>query len=247
MTSTPTDRIRLEQQGLGENLNTWGDDKLNQVLRKLDQATKGYISIALTGNYTLTTASYIETTDEAANAVLKLTGSLASGANLTVPSVEYWYIVVNSAGATVTVKTSAGSGVAVPDGAVALVYCDATNVLNGFPTYVGARIQSVSTPTATTDAANKSYVDAGDTAQQAYTDSAIANAGIPASAGTVLISVSDTTARYLGTALQAGTDISLTVTNSGADEQLIVAFTGVDFDTYTEDSLFAAAMALNFA
>lgn len=235
MASTPTDHSRLEQQGLGENLNTWGDDKLNRALRKIDQAMKNVVSITLTGDHTLTTALYEETSDEAANAVLKLGGSLSNPASLVVPSVRYWYVVDNGAGRDVTVKTAAGAGVTVPSSSAALVYCDGTDVRNGAPTtFGGRRLSDIGLPQAGTDAATKGYVD-----------TAIASAAIPATPGTVLVSGADTTAAYLATALTAGTGITLTVLNPGGDETLQVTSTVTGFSTYASDAdLFGAVVAL---
>lgn len=171
MVDTPTPRNRLRKQELGTNTNTWGDDKLNEVIDAIDQALDGVESLALTGDKTLTTTNY-STLDESLNRVLKLTGSLAAPAVLIVPSVEHWYLVINTAGSQVTVKTAVGSGVAMAVGATALVYCDGSDVFNGAPTLIsgGARVEGaltvagkvsgVAAATADADAVNKAQMDA---------------------------------------------------------------------------------------
>ncbi len=223
MVDTPTTRNRLRKQELGTNTNTWGDTKLNEVLDALDQAMDGVESIALTGSKTLTTSNY-STADEAKNRVLKFTGTLAAAAEVIVPSVEHMYVAVNAAGASVTIRTASGSGVSLPDGYAAAVYCDGSDVFNGSPTYlsgavrisgalqVGGKIANVSAGTAAQDAINKSQMDA-----------AIAAATTSSTAGTVKVSSTDTTNRYLGGAagaLQAGTGIELEVQSPGGDETL---------------------------
>jgi hypothetical protein len=71
------------------------------------------------------------TDDQALNAILAVSGTLSSNATINVPArTKAWIVKNGTAGAfTVTVKTSAGSGIVVPQGESALLYCDGTNVL----------------------------------------------------------------------------------------------------------------------
>jgi len=65
--------------------------------------------------------------------VLKLTGSLSSGATLTITpdTREAFYVIHNTAGDTLTFKQrSANTGVAVPDGAKAFIYADGKGTNN---------------------------------------------------------------------------------------------------------------------
>lgn len=209
MVDSPTANNRLRKQGLGTNTNTWGDTKLNEALDVIDQAMDGYIAIALTtsADYTLTTTNYT-TADEAKNRVLKFTGTLSAVVNVIVPSVEHEYSVINACGQTLTVKTSAGTGVAIPTGYQARVYCDSVNVYNGSPTFGGH-------PTPAT----------GSLAIPAWSavEAAIAAAGVPATAGTILISGTDTTAGYPGTKITASGAVALSVTSPGGNEKLNIA------------------------
>ncbi len=241
MVDTPTVRNRLRKQELGTNTNTWGDDKLNEVIDAIDQALDGVESIALTGDKTLTTTNYT-TSDESLNRVLKFTGTLAAAATVTLPSVEHWYIVINSAGAQVTVKTAAGSGVAVPNGRIALVYCDASDVINCAPTQipgamtvsggmtvagaltlagaltVAGKISGVTAGTANTDAVNLTQVN-----------SLIAAAAIPGATGTVKMDAA-ANPQYLNDAILVGKSIqktddgdTMTLTSSEAEAALTTA------------------------
>ncbi len=198
MVDSPTTRNRLRKQELGTNTNTWGDTKLNEVLDALDQALDGVENIVLTGSKTLTTSNY-STADEAKNRVLKFTGTLAAPAEVFVPSVEHMYLAVNAAGASVTLRTAGGSGVSLPNGYAAAVYCDGSDVFNGSPTFltgavqisgalqVGGKIANVTAGTASLDAINKSQMDA-----------AIAAATTSSTAGSVKVTATDSTNRYLG-------------------------------------------------
>lgn len=122
----------------------------NTGFNRLEQAIteQADIAIAGTGDYTLTDA-------EMRNAIIKLTGILTGNRNLIVPNRDKLYIVHNgTTGAyTVTVKTSAGSGVVIEQGFKAIVYCDATNVLEltGTP-LVPARTLTGTVTLRTTDA-----------------------------------------------------------------------------------------------
>lgn len=225
MTDTPTPRYGGRQQSQGSNTNTWGDDKLNELFRLFDRGSKGVQSLAITGDTVLSWTNYIATNDGQV-AVLTLTGSLSSPAALTVPSREWvWDVIKNFTGQTVTVKTSGGVGVAIGNGKFMEVHCDGVDCYNGTGTVlpgaatvagaltVAGQISGVVTGTALTDAANVGQVAA-----------AIATASLPATAGTVLNSITDTTAGYLGAKIAVSGDLVLTTqTPAGAEKALITA------------------------
>jgi hypothetical protein len=162
---------------LGENLNTWGQTKLNDALERIDEAVGGVAAITISGTATtLTSTNYA--TDQARKAALVLTGTLSANSTITVPNVEKLYLVVNNAtqGAySLTLKTAAGSGYALRAGPQ-WVYCDATDVYRATPrldqlpvagadvALGGYKVTGLGTPTLSTDAATKAYADAGDTA-----------------------------------------------------------------------------------
>jgi hypothetical protein len=170
----------------------------------------------MTGSTTLTWTNYVAT-NTGQVAVLLLTGSLSSVANLVVPSVQWqWDLIKNSTGQTITVKTSAGTGVAIPNGRQAQVYCDGSDCYFGTPNYIGAQI---------TPANNRDLMD------KAAVEQAIANSTIPAAAGTILISATDTTAGYAGTKLTAGSGVEISQTNPSANEGLEFALDANTIET----------------
>ena len=176
MVSTPSTRLRLELQNLGENLNTWGSNRLNDALSRIDEAIAGVQAITISGtSTTLTSVNY--STDQARKAVLVLTGTLSANSTITVPNVEKLYLVVNNttqATYSLTVKTAAGTGYALRGGPQQ-VYCDGTDVYRATPTIGemalpaatldlnGQKIANLGTPTQLTDAATKLYVDIAST------------------------------------------------------------------------------------
>lgn len=141
MVSTATSRLRLNKQGTGDNVNTWGTTLNTQALDLTDEAVAGVETIALTGNHTLTATNYVS--DQARNMGLRFTGSLVAGATITIPAVEKVYFVVNDAGQTLTFSSGGVTGV-VENGRRKWIACD------GIDVYVGE------------DGADKEYVDQQD-------------------------------------------------------------------------------------
>lgn len=84
------------------------------------------VNVAGTGNYTLAGA-------ELNRIAYSFTGVLTGNRNIIVPAtVQQYWVGNNTTGAyTLTVKTSAGTGVTVAQGERAILFCDGTNVLNG--------------------------------------------------------------------------------------------------------------------
>jgi len=224
MVDTATARFGARKQSLGSNVNTWGDTKLNDVLDLFDRGAKGYQAIAMTGDTTLNWSSYA-TANQGQVQTIKLTGALSSAASLIVPSREWAFTVINAAGQTVTVKTNAGAGVAVPTGFQAALYCDGNDVANAAPTVLGGavrisgavqvngRITNLEAAAADTDAVNKTQMD-----------TAIAAATTSTSPGTLRITASDTTAKFLNSAITVSGALTKSVVNPGANESLEISY-----------------------
>lgn len=170
MPSTPTTRLRVELQALGENTNTWGDTKLNQALQKIEDAICGVVTLALNGNANLAVANYAP--DAASKLVLKLTDAgLTASPTVTAPSVEKLYLAVNTTAWPVTIKTATGAGVTIPAGRSWFVWCDGADFSpaiarldhvpppGGTIDANGQRLANLSAPQQNADAATKLYVD----------------------------------------------------------------------------------------
>jgi hypothetical protein len=131
MATTYTNILRLAKPTQGELDGTWGNVVNDNITEMVEEAVAGLATIDTwtTNSHTLTTSN--GTTDESRCAILVLTDTtvdLSGSGTLIVPDATKLYVVYNNTGQTITVKTSAGTGVAVVDGNRQFVYCDATNV-----------------------------------------------------------------------------------------------------------------------
>jgi len=134
MPSTPESNLRLELQATGENATTWGA-KTNTNLELLSQAIAGVASVNVggSGNYTLVASNYAS--DEARAATLVLTGTLTGNRDVIVPTSPKHYTVLNqtSGAFTLTIRQSAGSGVAISPGTSQIV-CTSTTCIDSVGT-----------------------------------------------------------------------------------------------------------------
>lgn len=100
--------IRLVPKGTGGNL-------LNP---------QALVPVAMgTGVHTDVTATALQ----GANTILQLTGTPDAGVNLIVPNYGL-YVIINTCGQAATVKTAAGTGIAVANAKNAVLVADGTNV-----------------------------------------------------------------------------------------------------------------------
>lgn len=132
MATTYSTSLKLALIGDGEQSGIWGQTTNTNLGTLLEQAIAGVTSITMTdANYTLTNFNGIS--DEARNAVLVVSGTNNAQRDLIPPVVKKLYTVVNNTtgGYSIRVIGSSGTGVIVPNGVTALIYCDGTNFVDG--------------------------------------------------------------------------------------------------------------------
>ena len=134
MANSTSASLKLTVQTTGENSGTWGQIT-NTNLLILEQAIGGYDAVGLnaTTGATLTFSNGVLSNGK--NQVLRLTGTITSAVNVTIPdSIEKTYLVENATtGAfTVTFKTTSGSGAtwSTTDKGYKILYSDGTNVVD---------------------------------------------------------------------------------------------------------------------
>lgn len=129
MASTYSD-LKIQLMATGENNTAWGDIT-NNNWTALSEAVTGSADVTFASADVTLTLTDTNAAQTARNLRLNLTGTSGGARNLIVPAIEKLYLVNNGVADTVTVKTSAGTGIAVPSGKSMWVFCDATNVVAG--------------------------------------------------------------------------------------------------------------------
>ena len=130
MPSTYSGLLKIELMADGEKNNTWGQiENLQKTL--LEEAIAGLESVNAAGGVDITLTSLQGASDQARNAFLKFTGLLTANINIIVPALSKEWVIWNATTGnfTLTIKTSAGTGVAVPQGYRNKLMCDGTNVI----------------------------------------------------------------------------------------------------------------------
>jgi hypothetical protein len=124
--------LKVELIGTGEQAGTWGTTTNTNLGTALEEAITGRATATFPSdaNFTL---PYIDSNAAQVfrNLVLNVTssGNLSATRDLIIPAIEKQYIVENntSGSQSIRVKTAAGTGVTIPAGRIATVFCDGTN------------------------------------------------------------------------------------------------------------------------
>jgi hypothetical protein len=124
LAQTTTANLGISKPQVGQNQP---QVVISVAFDSFDSAVAGRLSKSVAGASDVTLTS-----TEARNAIHEYTGVLTGNINVVVPAKNKLYAVYNStSGAfTLTVKTSAGTGIAVSQGTRVWLYCDATNVVS---------------------------------------------------------------------------------------------------------------------
>ena len=150
MASSYTSNLRLTLPITGELTGTWGDTVNTGITALVDAAVSGTADVTHdnSANYTLTVAN--GASDEARQMVLNVTGTLTAARNIVCPSTSKLFFVKNATtgGFAVTLKTSAGTGISISNGKIAVLYCDGTNVVNAISYFSALDIAALTAATA---------------------------------------------------------------------------------------------------
>lgn len=133
MPSSYTTNLRLTLPATGENSGTWGTLLNTGTTSLIDSAIAGTAAVTMTdADYTLTVSN--GASDESRCMFVDLSGALTATRNVVCPAVSKLYFVYNgtSGGQPITFKTLTGTGITVPNGKRAILYCNGTNVLLAF-------------------------------------------------------------------------------------------------------------------
>lgn len=127
--------LKIELITTGEQTGTWGGTTNTNLGTALEEAIVGRAEASFTTDANLTISlTNSNGTQVARHYVLNATsvGSLTATRDLIVPSIDKPYIVENNTtgGQSIRVKTTAGTGITIPNGKTAMVYADSTNVVS---------------------------------------------------------------------------------------------------------------------
>lgn len=242
MPSTYTASLRIEMQAAGENLNTWGAPRLNNALKRIDFSIAGLSTIALTGNYTLTSSNVAD--DQARSAFLKFTGT--GSFVVTIPSVSKGYAVWNACTGALTITTGVGAIAEIQPGELCQVFCDGSGVYKVKPlSYDQGVLRGLPSPTEPDQAAPKSYVDG-----MAFAASDLPGQG-PGTVGATIFS-NGTLASWrvptyediVGAAPADSPSFTGVVKHTGATKENVAAVTAEDLDL-SSASLFVKSISAN--
>jgi hypothetical protein len=239
MPSSYSSNLKIELMATGENSGTWGTNTNTNLGTAMEQAIIGYGNPDYTSDANLTITISNSSAAQAARAlVLNVTsvfGSLTATRELIVPTIQKQYIVQNNTtgGQSITVKTSAGTGITVPTGRKAHLYVDGTNVIQMFDfvdinggTIDGATVgaSSASTGSFTTLNATGAITLNTTTNNQSYTTTS-----------TGIITISSGTAGSINNmtigATTAGTGRFSSITNTGLTSGRVVYSTTNGLET----------------
>jgi hypothetical protein len=148
MATQYTSILKLALPTQGELDGTWGGVVNDNITSMVEEAIAGLSTINTwtTDSHTLTTANGVTSESRAAMLVLTDTGTALTGAGEVIcPTATKIYIVKNDTGQTITVKTSAGTGVDIPTGTIRIVFCDGTNVVQASASLSGLGVTATAT------------------------------------------------------------------------------------------------------
>ena len=122
--------LKLELIGTGEQSGSWGTTTNTNIGTALEEAIAESVDVTFSSGTITLTLTNSNGTQSARHLRLNLTGTSGGAQNLVVPAIEKPYLVNNGCADAITVKTSGGSGIAVPAGKTMWVYVDGTNVVD---------------------------------------------------------------------------------------------------------------------
>ena len=122
--------LKFELIGTGEQDGTWGDTTNTNLGTAIEQAITGSGDVTFASADVTLTLSNTNSAQTARNLRLVCVGVSGGARQLIVPSIEKQYIVQNDLADTVTIRTSAGTGIAVPSGKTMIVFNNGTDVVD---------------------------------------------------------------------------------------------------------------------
>jgi hypothetical protein len=175
--------LKIKLIATGDEAGAWGVTTNENLGTALEEAIVGRSAVALIDGSNTISLTNSTASQAARNYILNCTGALTATATLIVPSISKPYIVENNTtgSQSILVKTSAGTGVTVPYGSVAMVYSNSTNVVGAFSFASSLYVTSLGAGTSLFTAATITTATINGGTITGITDLAIADGGTGAS------------------------------------------------------------------
>lgn len=213
MPSTYSTNLAIELMATGEKANIWGSATNNNLGTLIEQAIVSQATVAMS-DATTTITMLDGLTCSARCLVLNLTGALTAQRNLVVPTINKPYIVINGTtnGFGVQVKTSAGTGIVVPNGKRRFLYANATNVVSMYDSMASLTVDTFALAGATsgTTVISPAAVASGTWSLPAATDTFVGKATTDTFTNKSISGATNTLTLIPVTALNSGTSAGAT-------------------------------------
>ena len=136
--STYSSNLKIELIATGDQSGVWGVTTNDNFSNVFEQSIVGRVTVSFSNADVTLTATNTVASQDYRNVYLNCTGTNAASRNLIVPTLNKNYIVENNTtgGFSIVVKTSAGTGITIPNGFKCAVYVNGTDVVqndNYFP------------------------------------------------------------------------------------------------------------------
>jgi hypothetical protein len=130
MATQYTTVLKLALPVTGELSGTWGDVVNDNITSMVEQAIAGLATINTwsANSHTLTVANGTTSESRCAMLVAQDGAGLSAAGEIICPAASKLYVLRNASTYAITLKTAAGTGVAVSSGQTAFLFCDGTNV-----------------------------------------------------------------------------------------------------------------------
>lgn len=137
-----TSILKLALPVTGELAGTWGTVVNDNITQMVEQAVAGLATINTwtTNSHTLTVANGTSSESRCAMLVAANGAGLSASGEIICPAASKLYVLKNDTSYQITLKTASGTGVAVPTGQTAFLFCDGTNVLPCITTIVDGTV-----------------------------------------------------------------------------------------------------------
>ena len=185
MASTYSD-LKIELIGTGEQAGTWGVTTNTNLGTALQEAITGSADVAFSSGDVTLTLTNSNSAQVGRNLRLNLTGTSGGARELILGSgmqVEKFYLINNGLADAVTVKNTAGTGIAVPAGRSTFVFNNGTNVVDAINFLSGLTTGTVNATTFDTNVAAAGVTLAGTTLAADGTDANISLTMTPKGTG----------------------------------------------------------------